>query len=93
MMVHHEEGAKQVQNKKQELLNQKKLVLVLDLDNTLIHSKEVKPEDLRFKQHAKGRHGYIELLDDLRCVYEVRMHGCSLGYHVKLRPFLVEFLK
>jgi predicted HAD superfamily phosphohydrolase YqeG len=48
-MVHHEEGAKQVQNKKQELIAMRKLVLVLDLDNTLIHSKEVKPEDMQFK--------------------------------------------
>lgn len=92
-MVHHEEGAKLVHNKKLDILNKKKLVLVLDLDNTLIHSKEVGPKDLRFKQHARGRHGYVELLDDLRSIYEVRMQSCSSGFHVKLRPFLAEFLK
>lgn len=48
-------------------------MLVLDLDNTLIHSKEVGPKDLRFKQHARGRHGYVELIDEIRSIYEVRM--------------------
>ena len=92
-MVHHEVGAKQVQNKKQDLIALKKLVLVLDLDNTLIHSKEVKAEDMKFKQHARTRHAYIELLDELRSVYEIRMNSCSSGFHVKLRPFLVHFFK
>ena len=92
VMVHHDEGIKQVEQKMKDLINRKQLVLVLDLDNTLIHSKEVKHEELVIKRHSKSRNTYVELLDDLRSVYEARLQGSSQGFHIKLRPFLAEFL-
>ena len=63
--------------------------MVLDLDHTLLHSKEVPLGELKFK-HSRDRQ-YITLIDDLLSIYEARMVG--IGFHVKLRPFLAEFIK
>lgn len=63
-------------------------MLVLDLDNTLLHTKNVSINELvnRTKQPIA-----ISLIDPLRSIYEIKTQ--DKGMHVKLRPFLGEFLK
>jgi TFIIF-interacting CTD phosphatase-like protein len=65
---------------------------VLDLDHTLVHSKEVLPNELRFiREYPRNAADYIRILDDLHSIYEIRMG--KVAFHVKFRPFLAEFLK
>ena len=82
--VHSEFGQEQVKERKQQILDQRMLVLVLDLDHTLLHSKEMKLEDMKHK-HSRDK-SYISLIDPLLSIYESKMY--NVGFHVKLRPFL-----
>jgi predicted HAD superfamily phosphohydrolase YqeG len=50
-----EYGNTQVNEKKEHLMKSKKLVLVLDLDNTLIHSTEYRMHR-EYLKHKKYRH-------------------------------------
>jgi TFIIF-interacting CTD phosphatase-like protein len=42
-----------------------------------------------YRFNRRGQKFYICLLDELQSIYEVRMD--TVGFHVKLRPFLGEF--
>lgn len=59
------------------------------MDHTLLHSKELPLDSLRFRR-SKDR-DYNALLDEYWSIYEARMS--SVGFHVKLRPFLGDFLR
>ena len=69
-------------------MQKKKLVLVLDLDNTLIHSIpfQMKPEFFRING-AQGKF----CIDKLKSEYHI--WGQTFSYKVKIRPFLKEFIK
>ena len=64
-------GTTQVNEKRKALLDNKKLVLVLDLDNTLMHSKEyfMKPEMAR--QHEYRKSAGSKLVDADRSIYHI----------------------
>lgn len=64
---------------------------MLDLDHTLVHSKDIPPEQLRFQRSRKGTPNYHVLVDELQSIYEAKFENG--GFLVKLRPFLAEFLK
>lgn len=61
----------------------RKLVLILDLDNTLIHTKDC-------GRVESGQKTEFKLIDEANQVYSAKMHPWK--YHIKCRPFLVEFL-
>ena len=82
-------GASQVNERKAHLMKSKKLVLVLDLDNTLIHSKEF-PLTKEASKHRKYRMPGIQLMDPVKHVYHIWAPGFS--YSCKMRPFLNEFI-
>ncbi|CDW87741.1 tfiif-interacting component of the c-terminal domain phosphatase [Stylonychia lemnae] len=88
VQVHRAVGQSQVEEKKKHIMRDRKLVLVLDLDNTLIHTRDVQKQDLKIKSKDNG---YIALIDQYKCIYEIKQPFG--GFHVKLRPFLAEFLK
>jgi TFIIF-interacting CTD phosphatase-like protein len=67
----------------EQLFKEKKLVLVLDLDNTLIHTRDM-GTDRRIKQSS------CKLVDPVLDLYYAEMHPWK--YQVKCRPFLIEFL-
>ena len=69
-------------------MKSKKLVLVLDLDNTLLHSKEhpIYPYQLK----RDGINGN-KLVDKLKSKYHIWAPGFS--YLVKIRPFFREFIQ
>lgn len=58
------------------------------MDHTLIHTKEVPLDQLKFR-HSRDRH-YKVLIDELLSIYEVKMG--TVGFHIKMRPFLGDFL-
>jgi hypothetical protein len=64
-------------------------VLVLDLDHTLLHTKDIPLDSLKFRR--SHRRDYINLLDEYQSIYEARMN--LNAFHVKLRPFLGDFLR
>ena len=83
--------------RKEQLIANCKLVLVLDLDNTLLHSTEynLKPE---FMKQIKDRPSGIQLVDSVRSIYHV-WNGLvrdnkinRFSFLIKLRPFCKEFL-
>ncbi|CAO2815854.1 unnamed protein product [Amaranthus hypochondriacus] len=78
-------------HKLNNLLGQKKLHLVLDLDRTLVHSKVIKTlttrDKLRIEDH---RQMYKEGEGDL---YEVDMQSHGIKFMTKLRPNVRNFLK
>ncbi|KAM7279345.1 hypothetical protein ACFE04_006479 [Oxalis oulophora] len=79
LRLSHEAAARLRELCTKDLLRQKKLILVLDIDHTLLHTvdfDEPDPEDME----------YLKSLDDLFLLEEKDMI-------VKLRPFLPTFLK
>jgi hypothetical protein len=52
-----EHGAEQINERKEQLYKARKLVLVLDLDNTLLHSTEFRMSSEHFKQKNFRRSG------------------------------------
>jgi RNA polymerase II subunit A-like phosphatase len=68
----------------EQLFDQRKLVLVLDLDNTLIHTREVGCD-----KRIKGTK--VELQDELFDQYITEM--APWRYLVKCRPYLNEFME
>lgn len=54
---------------------ERKLVLVLDLDHTLIHSKEKQASELSTKSRDDL---FINLWDPLKSIYELRLY--NFGY-------------
>ncbi|CAO2821230.1 unnamed protein product [Amaranthus hypochondriacus] len=78
-------------HKLNNLLGQKKLHLVLDLDHTLVHSKGIKTlttrDKLRIEDHLQM---YKEDKADL---YEVDMQSHRIKFMTKLRPNVRNFLK
>jgi len=64
----------------------KKLVLVLDLDNTLIHTKEANGE-LLMRQRARN---YIKYENKLTKLFDV--FSRPWRYFVKVRPFFTDFM-
>ena len=79
-VFNHERAQKEESILLERLFSARKLLLILDLDNTLIHAMEIRSQsemdDLKHELEA----GNIHLLD-------------SEPYYVKLRPFLLEFLQ
>eukprot|EP00347_Sterkiella_histriomuscorum_P012433 403368592 len=71
-----------------QLLQDRKLVLVLDLDNTLLHTKSIEEREFQTKSRDPT---FINLIDPLKSIYEIKLFRG--GFHTKLRPFLFEFLK
>lgn len=70
VQVHSEYGQEQVKQRKEAIIKDKKLVLVLDLDHTLIHSKEY------ISQKPIMRHrneNLIQVVDPLKSIYEIKM--------------------
>ena len=72
-------------------MKDEKLVLVLDLDNTLMHSKEymMKPEMARHHTYRKSCGS--KLIDEDRSIYQIWAPR-TFSFYVKLRPFCAEFL-
>ena len=87
LQVSHDHGVALVEQKKQELMNQKKLVLILDLDNTLLHSKEIPIQQRSGNQRMVKTQ--IKLIDPLLSLYELWLYNHI--YLVKLRPFFAKF--
>lgn len=83
-------GHSEVHEKKESFLKNKKLVLVLDLDHTLVHSKEMELTK-EMKRHPKYRKPGIQLVDPLKSIYN--MWTGPILFVVKLRPFFVEFME
>jgi TFIIF-interacting CTD phosphatase-like protein len=82
-------GTTQVDEKKESLMKAKKLVLVLDLDNTLLHANEF-PLSLKQKKNPHFRTPNLHCIDSNRYIYHIWTHQFS--YQIKLRPFLHSFL-
>ena len=72
-------------------MKNEKLVLVLDLDNTLMHSREymMKPEMARHHTYRKSCGS--KLIDEDRSIYHIWAPR-TFSFYVKLRPFCAEFL-
>ena len=87
--MHADVGEQHVQERKKQIIADRKLVLVLDLDNTLIHSKEINLRELKCKDSRDPQ--YLFLIDEVLSIYEIKM--INIAFHVKLRPFLAEFFK
>ncbi|XP_050222793.1 RNA polymerase II C-terminal domain phosphatase-like 4 [Mercurialis annua] len=64
------------------LLSKRKLILVLDLDNTLLHTTPVFQEEEYLDNQLESPHD----------VFKVKLTNSS-SYYVKLRPFVRDFLK
>lgn len=73
-----------------QLISSKKLVLVLDLDNTLLHSREF-PLTKEMARSKKFRQRGVCLYDSVKSRYH--MWDYSFSYLVKLRPFVRYFLE
>ena len=67
------------------------MVLVLDLDNTLLHSCEqpMSKEMLRDKKYWQPG---CEVQDADRSLYHIWCPQSRFSYRVKMRPFLREFM-
>lgn len=87
VVVRKNVGQRMIQEKKEELIKEGKLVLVLDLDNTLMHSKELR---IKPNQRVPLDIGQSSLIDELKGIYEFRLDPAII-YRVKLRPFLIQF--
>ena len=84
-------GTSQVNEKTKALMNDKKLVLVLDLDNTLMHSRDyrMRPEMAKHKLYSKACGS--KLIDADMSIYHIWAPR-TFSFYVKLRPFCAEFL-
>lgn len=84
-------GTSQVNEKKKALMEAKRLVLVLDLDNTLLHSSEfrMKSEMARRPEYKKREN--FAVYDAEKSKYHI-WWPYQFSYIVKLRPFCAEFL-
>ena len=86
-LIKQDHEKKYIEQQVEQLLKQKKLVLILDLDNTLIHSLH-KRSGLPIKENS------FALKDKVFDIYDAQMvHKRYPGrYDVKCRPFLAEFM-
>jgi TFIIF-interacting CTD phosphatase-like protein len=66
-------------------------VLVLDLDNTLLHSTEKPITSEMLKDKKYWRRG-VEVVDAARTLYHAWCPEGKFSYFVKLRPFVLEFM-
>jgi len=82
-----EYGNAQVELFKVNLFKEKKLVLVLDLDHTLIHAMDT---PLNRKNDKRFREDGIHLRDGELSKYLI--WTATFCYNVKIRPFCAEFL-
>jgi len=64
-------GTEHINDKKVELFTARKLVLVLDIDNTLLHATEFRLSSERIKQQPCFRKSGIQLADPLKSVYHI----------------------
>ena len=78
--------------KKRALIQARRLVLVLDLDHTLLQASEL-PINFNSVRNRRDRRGQVELIDKLKRKYRIiEWHPRPFSYVVKLRPFCAEFL-
>ena len=74
------------------LIKAKRLVLVLDLDQTLLHSAEL-PVNPQSSRGRRERLGGWRVFDKLKSKYHIsEFNPCPFSFMVKLRPFCAEFL-
>ena len=85
-LIKAEFSQEHIQHEIDILHRDRKLVLVLDLDNTLIHASAY---PLRMQKNERGKVQNF-LIDELLDVYEV--HLPPHKYVVKIRPYLGKFL-
>ena len=67
-------------------------MLVLDLDNTLLHSCEFPMSKEMFSKEPLFRAPGIAVFDKIKTKYHMWDPKYSMSYLVKLRPFLREFI-
>ncbi|KAI3956780.1 hypothetical protein MKW92_005598 [Papaver armeniacum] len=72
---------------KSELLRNKKLCLVLDLDHTLLHSVSIRSVPSNEQEYLDGKARVISSMHDKQNLYRL------IGRYIKLRPFIPTFLK
>ncbi|KAI3951118.1 hypothetical protein MKW98_028522 [Papaver atlanticum] len=72
---------------KSELLRNKKLCLVLDLDHTLLHSVSIRSVPSNEQEYLDGKARVISSMHDKQNLYRL------IGRYIKLRPFIRTFLK
>lgn len=91
MYCHPEYGLTQVNDVKAQLLQAEKLVLVLDLDNTLIHCTPFRITTEMVKRNRCFRETGISVFDSLKGKYHMWQPG-QYSYLIKVRPFCADFL-
>ena len=82
-LIRSDTAEKYIQEQVKKLFERRQLVLILDLDNTLIHSEDG-------VGMASDEPDSITLRDDFLGIYEAKVR--PYGYKVKGRPFLKEFI-
>ena len=84
-LIRADHAAKFLKREIDTLFANRRLVLVLDLDCTLIHASEPQ-KDFRMFHRKPG----FELVCKTRGIYQAKQYPCV--YRVKMRPFLAEFM-
>lgn len=85
-------GNAMINEVKAQLIKNAKLVLVLDLDNTLLHSREY-PLSKEMARSRKFNKSGVQLQDPVKSRYHMWDPVNKFSYLVKLRPFVRFFLE